>query len=75
VSYRRDFLNAEIAKAIELVSEDESWQGAFDDNERTALLKLAEGYIRSQRSPRLAALRVLKMLRAAANQISMQLPL
>jgi hypothetical protein len=74
MSYRRDRLNAEVAKAIEFVSDDESWQGAFDDNERMILLNFAALYIRSfayrQRSPRAAALRVLKMLRAAANAIA-----
>jgi len=78
MSYRRDHLNAEIAKAIELVSEDESWQGAFDDNERMILMNFATGYIRAfayrQRSPRVAALRVLTMLRAAANAIAEERP-
>jgi hypothetical protein len=78
MSYRRDRLNAEVAEAIELVSEDESWQGAFDDNERMILLNFATGYIRAfayrQRSPRAAALRVLKMLRAASNAVAEESP-
>ena len=78
MSYRRDYLNTEIAKAIELVSEDESWQGAFDDGERMVLLNFASSYIRAyayrQHSPRIAALRVLKMLRAAANAIAEESP-
>ena len=78
MSYRRSYLNDEIAKVIELISEDESWQGAFDDGERMVLLNFASSYIRAyayrQRSPRVAALRVLKMLRAAAAAVADESP-
>jgi hypothetical protein len=58
-------------KCTEIVLEDESWQAAFTDDERTLWSNAAGAYFRhlaySRRSPRAQLGRVLAMLRAASS--------
>jgi len=78
MSYRRNYIDAEIAKATEMIAEDESWQTLPDDPDRALLLHFATAYVRAyayrQQSPRVSALRVLKMLRAAAAAVADETP-
>jgi len=57
-----------------MIAEDESWQTLPDDPDRYLLLHFASAYVRAyayrQQSPRVAALRVLKMLHAAAAAVA-----